>query len=332
MISMFFLRFLFLFFSFCAVGHAAVILQYHRFGDDRYPSTNVTMEQFRSHLDYLRDNNFQVVPLADLIERVRSGDEADGIVALTVDDAFLSVHENALPLLVEYNYPMTLFIVPDSHGGGGRDYMDWSQLREAVDSGLVSIGSQTLSHRHLPLLDSVELEEELRGSREEISRHLGVDVLFLAYPYGEASLEVMAAAKSAGYVAAFGQHSGAVGVGDNLFYLPRFSVNEAYGDLGSLSVKIRSLAFGVYDFVPIDPIVGDDLVEVRFRSVDGFLGMSCFHSDFGLVVGDVDGDEYVLRFSNVFSYGRSRLNCTMRIEGGRFRWFGWQFVRYGAYF
>ena len=172
---------------------------------------------------------------------------------------------------------------------------------------------------------------ELRGSREVISERLGVEVEFLAYPYGEASLAVMEAAEAAGYRAAFGQHSGAVGsIGDNLFYLPRFAVNEAYGDLGSLGVKIRSLPFGVYDFRPLDPIiVGDELVEVRFRSVDGFGGVNCFHSDFGLVKGVVDGDEYVLGFGGVFGYGRSRLNCTMK-SGDRFRWFGWQFVRYGA--
>ncbi len=332
---MFLFRFIFLFFSFCAVSHGAVVLQYHRFGDSRYPSANVTMEQFRSHLDYLRDEGFEVVSLSRLFEDVRAGrvSDEDKIAALSVDDAFLSFYDNALPVLVEYGYPVTLFVVAESSDRGG-DYMDWSMLRSAVSTGLVEIGSQTLSHPHLPLLSSEDLARELFMSRQVIGEKLGVDVLFMAYPYGEASLAVMEATGEAGYIGAFGQHSGAIGsdiLSNFLYYLPRFSINEVYGNLRNLSVKLESLPLSVRNFAPLDPVLGEhDIIDVRFDFAGETGGLTCYHSNFGLVDKEVLFGEVLLSFDKVFNYGRSRLNCTKLGIGGRYHWFGWQFIRYGA--
>ncbi len=62
----------------------AVVFMYHRFGDDRFPSTNVTLEQFESHLDYLAEQEYRIWPLARIIRHLRCGrDLPDRVIAIT---------------------------------------------------------------------------------------------------------------------------------------------------------------------------------------------------------------------------------------------------------
>ena len=71
----------------------ATVIMYHRFGESRYPSTNVTIEQFESHLEFIRQGNYTVMPLIKIIEALKSGGEInDKTVAITIDDAYLSVY------------------------------------------------------------------------------------------------------------------------------------------------------------------------------------------------------------------------------------------------
>ena len=98
-------------------GHAArslaadyaTILMYHRFGEDRYPSTNVTLEQFEEHLEILASGQY------DAARRGRRT-SPDGraashrSVAITIDDAYLSVYEEAFPRLKERGFTATLFV------------------------------------------------------------------------------------------------------------------------------------------------------------------------------------------------------------------------------
>ena len=100
-------------------GHAAqsvaadyaTILMYHRFGEDRYPSTNVTLEQFEEHLEVLAQDQYNVLPLDDIVAYRQSGEPLpDRTVAITIDDAYLSVYEQAFPRLQRYGFTATLFM------------------------------------------------------------------------------------------------------------------------------------------------------------------------------------------------------------------------------
>ena len=82
-----------------AADHA-VILMYHRFGEDQYPSTNVRLEQFEEHLEVLAQGQYNVLPLDDIVAHLQSGEPLpDRTVAITIDDAYLSVYEQAFPRL-----------------------------------------------------------------------------------------------------------------------------------------------------------------------------------------------------------------------------------------
>ncbi|MEE4272056.1 MAG: polysaccharide deacetylase family protein, partial [Thermoanaerobaculales bacterium] len=124
----------------------AVVLMYHRFGDDRYPSTNIRVEQLEAQLEYLADHGFTVVPLADVLAAVGGdGGLPDRAVAITVDDAYRSVYSVGFPLLRERGLPFTVFVATDPVDAGQRDYMTWDQMRQMAEHG-VSFANHGATH------------------------------------------------------------------------------------------------------------------------------------------------------------------------------------------
>ncbi|MEL0076636.1 MAG: polysaccharide deacetylase family protein, partial [Alphaproteobacteria bacterium] len=93
-----------------AAEHATVLM-YHRFGEDQYPSTNIRLEQFEAHLEMLSSGGYNVIPLADIVAKLQNGESLpDRTVAITIDDAYLSVYEEAWPRLRRHNFPAKIFV------------------------------------------------------------------------------------------------------------------------------------------------------------------------------------------------------------------------------
>ena len=123
----------------------------------------------------------------------------DKTVAITVDDAYLSVYTQAWPRLKEYGFPFTIFVATDPVDNNLRNYMSWDQIRELLENG-VTIGSQTKSHPHMHRLSPIEVEQELMLSNNRFLEEIGQYPELFAYPYGEYSLDVIKAVKDAGSV------------------------------------------------------------------------------------------------------------------------------------
>ena len=127
---------------------SASVIMYHRFGEDRYPSTNIRLAQFEEHLQLLTNGDYTVLPLPEIIETLRAGGTVpDRTVAITIDDAYLSVYEQAWPRLKELGLPFTIFVATEPVEKNRRGYMSWDMLRELQSQG-VTIGSQTHTLRY----------------------------------------------------------------------------------------------------------------------------------------------------------------------------------------
>lgn len=318
---------------------SAVVFMYHRFGEGDYPSTSITLEQFDTHLEELKTSGYTVMALPDIVKALKDGDGLpDRAVALTVDDAFLSVYEAAWPRLKKAGMPLTLFVSTDPVDKGIRGYMSWDQIRE-MQAGGVTIGGHTATHLHMPDATVSENRRELDLSRERFQEELGVKPDLFAYPYGETSERLIQLVRSSGYTAAFGQHSGSAGRTPDLFYLPRFSLNEKYGDLSRFRLAANSLALHIEDLTPSDPLVkkGDDNPPALGFTVVGDEGLlkrldrlACFASHEGkLEVTRLGGDggqtRIEVRMATPLPNGRTRLNCTLPANQNRWYWFGHQF-------
>ncbi|WP_305043783.1 polysaccharide deacetylase family protein, partial [Geoalkalibacter sp.] len=130
-----------------ALAAQANAFVYHRFGDDRYPSTNVSVAVFRRQLELLRQNDYQVLALGQVVERLEKGQALpERCAVLTIDDGYESFASGGLPLLKEFGYPATLFVSTDSVGRPG--YLGWEALRRIAEAG-IEIGNHSAAHEHM---------------------------------------------------------------------------------------------------------------------------------------------------------------------------------------
>lgn len=316
-------------------GHA-VAFMYHRVGDDRFPSTNVTLEAFEAQLDYLERQGFTVWPLDRITEHLKSGRPLpDRTVAITIDDAYRSVFENAWPRLRARGWPFTVFVSTDPIDDGLRDYMSWDQMRSMQAAG-VTFANHSASHDHLALRRPGESDDVWRTRvREDIGRaerrlreELGDSVnpgRLFAYPFGEYSEALAELVSELGYTA-FGQHSGALGVDADRSALPRYPINEHYSDLNDFAVKANSLPLPVRSMTPRDPLVAENppRLEVVLGKGEANLDrLACYRGAKRLAIEWLDREQgrFAVRAAAPLPPGRDRYNCTAPHPSGRWYWF-----------
>ena len=311
---------------------SAVVVMYHRFGEASLPSTNIQIEQFEAHLGELADSRYSVLPIPEILSKLAAREPLpERAVGISIDDAFISVYKEAWPRLRDAGMPFTLFVATKPLDDGTSGYMSWDQLRELHAAG-VSIGNQTHSHPHMPRGSKAQNMEELRISNERFLAELGATPDVIAYPYGEYSLAVRDAAKEAGFAFGFGQHSGAIHYLQDMYYLPRFSMNETYGGLDRFKLAVNALPLPVTDITPADPLLSNEtnpppfgftvVAEPVARRLER---LSCYEARQGKLKLEFLGPRIEVRLGEALPKGRSRINCTMPAWNGRWRWFGLQF-------
>ena len=139
----------------------------------------------------------------------------------------------------------------------------------------------------------------------------------------------MQLAKEMGFDAAFGQHSGVIHAGESLYYLPRFALNEQFGDLERFRLGANALPLRVTDVTPADPLLQTATPAFGFTVADGvddLAGLACYASGQGRARLERLGERRIeVRLDEPLPSGRARINCTMPGPGNRWHWFGRQF-------
>ena len=311
------------------INHAN-ILMYHRFGENKYPTTNTTIEQFISHTNELVKDKYNVINLDKVVKGIKGKiDLKDRSVSITIDDAYLSVYTKAWPILKRLKLPFTLFVSTDVIDNNFSNYMNWNQIRELVDHGVL-IGSQTKSHPHLHRLSSKQILNEIEYSNKRFIEELGFKPKLFAYPYGEYDNKTIKIVEGSGFEAAFGQHSGVAHISSGIFELPRFAMNENYGDLNRLKLAINALPIITRDISPEDNLLKKNPPDFGFTlssKIKPMKAVRCFASN-GITTDTkrIGKFRIEVRLEEKFPNARGRINCTMAAENGRWRWFGKQFL------
>jgi peptidoglycan/xylan/chitin deacetylase (PgdA/CDA1 family) len=217
------------------------ILLYHRFGPVAADSMTVTTTLFESHLKYLKDNGYRVIPLRELVDYYLGKREAPlpRSVVITVDDGHISVYRDMFPLVRQYHCPATLFIYPSAISNASYA-MTWGQLRELKETGIFDLQSHTFWHPNFKKdkkrLTPAEYENlvsmQLRKSKEKLEKELGVRIDMLAWPFGIYDDDLIHRAKEAGYVATYTMERHPAGTLDNVMLLPRYLMTN--GDSGRI--------------------------------------------------------------------------------------------------
>lgn len=209
----------------------AKILAFHDIADGfDYSISRISLRRFGEIIEFLSARSFRGTTLSG---RTESRD-----VALTFDDGLQSVFVNAGPILKEYGHTATVFVVVGYVGKKSswdyrpRMHLTWSEIKGLSDMGF-EIGSHSLSHRDLRLLNDATLEREVVDSRKIIEDHLGLPVRYFSYPFGRFDSRVIEAVRRAGY------HNGyALATGDRELAVLRRGV-YAYDTPYSVYLKLE---------------------------------------------------------------------------------------------
>ena len=307
----------------------ASVLMYHRFGENKYPTTNIKMDQFSDHIKELIKTKYNVIKIQDGLNAIQNISLVkDRSVIITIDDAYSSVFNNAWPILKKYGLPFTLFVSTDVIDNKTPGYMSWEEIRILRDNG-VTIGSQTKSHPHMHNLSENQIVKELEFSNSRFVQEIGSKPEIFAYPYGEYNLNVVKKIKINGFKAAFGQHSGVAHLSLGLYQLPRFAMNETYGNMQRFLLAVNAKPIPISDLSPKDPVIIKNPPFYGFTLSDTIKPkgiVRCFASN-GIKseTKRLGKNRIEVRLEKPFPKGRGRINCTMS-AGERWRWLGRQFI------
>ena len=312
------------------IKNSATVFMYHKFGVSKYPSTSVTLEQFESHLSEFIKEKYNILSLEYIVDTIiNDGELPDNVIGISVDDADKSFYEVGWPLFKKHNIPVTLFVTTGTIANNNKSYLNWDQIRELKDEG-VKIGAHSHTHAHMPDITLEEAKKEIEISNKIFLNEIGEIPSLFAFPYGETNSELMNLIKDYKFKVAFGQHSGVINEMSDMYYLPRFSLNEKYGEIDRVKFAASSKGLGVYDFIPSNPTITENPPFIGFSLLDEKLSTSlnCFIFDMN---GQVDreifkfNERVEIRLSRELSKGRSRINCTAKDSEGNWRWYGHQF-------
>ncbi|GAM07865.1 putative polysaccharide deacetylase YxkH [Geobacter sp. OR-1] len=233
------------------------ILLYHRFGPTVADGMTITTPVFESHLQYLRNNGFKVIPLRRLVDWYQKKAPAPPpkSVVIVEDDAHKTVYSDMLPLVKKYNVPVTIFVYPSAISNA-KYAMTWEQLRELKKTGLFDIQSHTFWHpnfkREKKKLKPAELDKlvntQLRKSKDKLEKELGGSVDMLAWPFGIFDDYLLGKAAASGYTATFTIERHHAGAGDSVMKLPRYLLinsdqGKAFAQILAGTAPKRNIAY-----------------------------------------------------------------------------------------
>ncbi len=323
--------FLFISISYASnIKNSATVFMYHKFGVSKYPSTSVTINQLEAHINELTMEKYNILSLDFIVDTIiNDGDLPNKTIGISVDDADKSFFEIGWPIFKKYNIPVTLFVTTGTIAKNNKSYLNWDQIRKLRNEG-VTIGAHSHTHAHMPDINIEEVRKEIELSNKIFLRELGKIPSLFAYPYGEANSEIIKLLKEYKFKVAFGQHSGIINETSNMYYLPRFSLNEKYGEIDRVIFAANAKGLGVYDFIPTNPKIINNPPFIGFSLLDEQLtpSLDCFIFDMkGQVNKEIFkfNERVEIRLSRELSKGRSRINCTAKDLNGNWRWFGHQF-------
>lgn len=214
------------------------ILTYHYIRTLEHPEQDpmgvglsVSPEMFRQQLSYLRDQGYKVIRL-EALDRVLKGTETldPKPVALTFDDGYEDFYTQALPILKEFNFPVTLFTVAGFLDNPSGRYLSTNQLKEITQTGLVTIGVHSYTHPDLTK-PRVNLNKEIVEAKSKLEEIVGKKLDLFAYPYGAYNSKIREEAKNAGFTLSFSTEGGFVQTEANRYHLHRNHVSSSLRSL-----------------------------------------------------------------------------------------------------
>ena len=306
----------------------SLALMYHRFNENNYPSTNIKMDIFKRQIKIIENMNYNFYNPKDFAQNFNTLKKEKKIL-ITIDDAFNSFYEYAWPFLKEKKIPFILFVSTEAVGKFG--YMDWKQIKEVEKEDFAFIGNHSHSHDYLVDLKNKDFLSDIDNSIKIFINKLGYNPIFFSYPFGEYNEDIKNYI-SKNFKFSFGQHSGVIDLNKDRFELPRFPINEKYGDLERFKFLINLQPLQYKRLLPKNKYIDEKNNPPNF-SVEFFEdqknleNINCFSDENNKwAQSKINFSKKILKieFRDKFLFRRGRINCSLN-DNGNWRWFGVQF-------
>jgi len=305
---------------------------YHRFEENKYPSTNIKVADFIKQIDLIKKNDFTFIDAGNFESSLINLKDKKKIL-LTIDDAFKSFYEQAWPILKKNKIPFILFINTREIGSSG--YMNWKQIKEISKEKFVHIGNHSFSHDYLVDKTKSEISNDISLAITDLKKNLGYNTPFFSYPFGEYSNELKNIVKNFGFKYAFGQHSGVVDETKNFFELPRFSINEKYGEIKRFNLILNTIPLKFKSITPAERYINDannppEVIVEFYENIKNIKLLNCYSNEQNLwrksKIEYLSNFKIRIKLVGKYTTERGRINCSLREPDGSWRWLGMQFV------
>ena len=308
-----------------------VCFVYHRFNDNRHPSTNISTSVFERQLAYLAENDFTVMALGDAVTWLkRSAGNNDKVVVLTIDDGYRSFYNHGFPLLKKYGFDATLFI--NTIHIGQKDYMTWEQLKEVSRAG-IEIGCHSHKAEHFLNMSDQDMlhnfKADLKKYRAALKENLGIESDVYSYPFGEFNAQLELIVKNSGFRVACAQNSGVISSDSDLFSIPRYPMGGIYATLVGFMEKSNMHALPIKSEEPESTLFTKNPPELVLCLEPNTIDtdqLQCFiHGDKECIVMTDENDEcQVVRIRSMRKLKRRRTLYTItapRLDGKGWCWY-----------
>ena len=305
---------------------------YHRFEENKYPSTNIRIDDFKKHIEIIEQNKIKFVNPKNFENELRNN-KLQKKILLTIDDGFLSFYENAWPILKDKKIPFILFI--STREIGAFNYMTWDQIKEISKEDFVEIGNHSHTHEYLVDENSELIQKDIEKSIAIFKKNLGKNSPFFSYPFGEYSVNFKNIIKNLNFKYAFGQHSGVMDETKDFYELPRYPINEKYGEIERFKSLVKTLPFKYKSIYPEEKYLlqseNPPKVKIKFfDNIKNLKSVNCYSNEGNKWrQSDIkfeNSNTLLINIAEKFVGERGRINCSLRDPSGLWRWLGIQFV------
>ena len=305
---------------------------YHRFNESKYPSTNIQLDVFKQQLKIIEKEGIEFIHPKNF-EKSLIENKNKRKILLTIDDGLSSFFDHAWPILKEKNIPFILFV--NTREVGAYNYMTWTEILELHKNENVEIGNHSHSHEYLVDEEPDVIKNDILKSISIFKEKLGNNSKFFSYPFGEYSLEFKKIIKELGFKYAFGQHSGVIDETKDLWSLPRFPINEKYGEIKRFTTLMKTLPLKYKNILPEERYLlkskNPPVVKIEFyENIKNLKNINCFSNEGNKwrnsVIAFSENNILEINISEKFVGERGRINCSLKEKNGFWRWLGIQFV------
>ncbi len=236
------------------------VVMYHRVinksENEGIHGTYIYENVFREHMKYLKDNNFSVITFEDLnnIGWRNRFDKNKKYIIITFEDGYVDNYELAFPILKEFNFKATIFLMGEStynewdvKADGEKSFplMSVEMIKEMQDYG-IEFGAHTFNHPKLNKLSNDEIKHQIVDVKKPLEEKIGREIITFAYPYGILNDYAKKMVEEAGYTFGVATDSGSVCLSDDLYQIRRIAIFPNT-NLFSFKRKVK----GNYNFIKI---------------------------------------------------------------------------------